>query len=1087
MRWTLPCSRALCVLFLASILVPAARARPVRPGGILDAQMAPISKDLSDDLPARAPDGFMRADTVNFGYFQVIGGAYYAVQGETWTWDHGSSNVAEGWYAIDETINPTAYFRQITASTWAGDPNNPLPPPIITGTGSAWLGLFESEARALCWASGLGYGNMWCQRITSPQLTYDGSGEVTLSLKYFADSELDFDYTTIYFEYNATSYPLNGSGFSGHRGAPNTPLTFTRSITNADFGGGSAPVPFRIIIEFSSDAGVSDQDGDWSSAYGPFGMDDVTLTSNLVGGNAAYNFDANLQSWTPSTCPAIGSYWGIADVGNYVIQDPCACTLTGNIIEYHDANLHHPVKQLEGAFAPPADRTNLQSYNKIFVDYDVYAELPYNNGVWYRPGFNYYPLVCPATGASLWSGRQGRAAFFYSGEAPVCGRGREVGTDWGIPANCDLIGVVMEVYSSCDAFGIPPTRCTGQTNFTPVFDNIRLRMTGVPDAPVVDYDTGLTYTDGFGQGLILSTTDPGNADAVLDLHRDNPVPDRLGDSLVVVGPSVNADNRFQCKLWLRVRREGPGAASIPGYTTWKERIRDGLNITGPSGAFTFAWMDSVEIPAGVYSNKFYTHFAEQDDDRVLPDTSPANAIIPDHILAPGTKIEYFVTAAYTCKPTVYYCRPDTAGRNYFEFEILPSYRNVGGVSKFPCVLYVDAYQRPVVTWYVQNALNVVLNGAGPGAPIPDPATWDRYDYQDASSNWHGPLFRNVGGNAGASMAQMLGYRMIMVTTGMFGSDCMEARDWMGFGDWLGAVACNSNLGLQGFYANGDNVSQAIAAQFPTFLSTYCGAYSVCDGYNQPGCPNGDENDENYCVRLDYVNGGPFQPSVPLDVWGNWCPPQFFYDVIGAIGGGAGNKKYHKVGSAATVNYAQVVNDASSSGGRFRTVIDGYSVHHLAKRDLEHPGGETECPSDSASVVEAAYNEIREVIKWTLGISNPGILSDLCVNPCDVDGIPDASGADASRVYRLDQNSPNPFNPRTTISYALAAAGPAKLTIFDASGRVVRTLVDEPQTAGRHEVVWDGSDNGGRRVAAGIYWTRLTAGEYRSNRKMVVLR
>jgi hypothetical protein len=54
------------------------------------------------------------------------------------------------------------------------------------------------------------------------------------------------------------------------------------------------------------------------------------------------------------------------------------------------------------------------------------------------------------------------------------------------------------------------------------------------------------------------------------------------------------------------------------------------------------------------------------------------------------------------------------------------------------------------------------------------------------------------------------------------------------------------------------------------------------------------------------------------------------------------------------------------------------------------------------------------------------------------------------------------------------------------GREVRTLVDGPREAGPHEVVWEGSDDAGRRFSAGVYWVRMTAGDWSSNRKMVVL-
>ncbi len=88
---------------------------------------------------------------------------------------------------------------------------------------------------------------------------------------------------------------------------------------------------------------------------------------------------------------------------------------------------------------------------------------------------------------------------------------------------------------------------------------------------------------------------------------------------------------------------------------------------------------------------------------------------------------------------------------------------------------------------------------------------------------------------------------------------------------------------------------------------------------------------------------------------------------------------------------------------------------------------------------------------------------------------------------LRQNFPNPFNPSTTIAFALERSGPVKLQVYDARGRLVRTLVDEAREAGAHSVAWDGRDNGGRSSAAGVYLYRLDAGSSSLQRKMTLLK
>jgi len=70
--------------------------------------------------------------------------------------------------------------------------------------------------------------------------------------------------------------------------------------------------------------------------------------------------------------------------------------------------------------------------------------------------------------------------------------------------------------------------------------------------------------------------------------------------------------------------------------------------------------------------------------------------------------------------------------------------------------------------------------------------------------------------------------------------------------------------------------------------------------------------------------------------------------------------------------------------------------------------------------------------------------------------------------------PNPFNPRTTVEFALAEAGVVDLTVFDVRGRLMLRLDHEYRPAGRYQVTWSGQDRTGQRVPAGAYFCRLIA-------------
>jgi hypothetical protein len=96
-------------------------------------------------------------------------------------------------------------------------------------------------------------------------------------------------------------------------------------------------------------------------------------------------------------------------------------------------------------------------------------------------------------------------------------------------------------------------------------------------------------------------------------------------------------------------------------------------------------------------------------------------------------------------------------------------------------------------------------------------------------------------------------------------------------------------------------------------------------------------------------------------------------------------------------------------------------------------------------------------------------------------------APVTRPYVLHQNDPNPFNPSTTLRFDLQQAGPVELTIYDVSGRRVRTLVQETRAEGPHQVIWRGLDESGRQVASGVYLYKLKAGSFVETRRMVLLK
>ena len=92
------------------------------------------------------------------------------------------------------------------------------------------------------------------------------------------------------------------------------------------------------------------------------------------------------------------------------------------------------------------------------------------------------------------------------------------------------------------------------------------------------------------------------------------------------------------------------------------------------------------------------------------------------------------------------------------------------------------------------------------------------------------------------------------------------------------------------------------------------------------------------------------------------------------------------------------------------------------------------------------------------------------------------------AFALANNYPNPFNPATTIKYALPQAADVELTVYNVVGQVVRTLVAEHQSAGRYAVEWDAANDSGHSLSSGMYFYRLEAGgEFLETKKMLLLK
>jgi len=89
--------------------------------------------------------------------------------------------------------------------------------------------------------------------------------------------------------------------------------------------------------------------------------------------------------------------------------------------------------------------------------------------------------------------------------------------------------------------------------------------------------------------------------------------------------------------------------------------------------------------------------------------------------------------------------------------------------------------------------------------------------------------------------------------------------------------------------------------------------------------------------------------------------------------------------------------------------------------------------------------------------------------------------------KLMQNFPNPFNPETTLSFALPQASPVTIEVFNIKGQKVKTLIKDSFAPGQHSVVWNGTDDKGLSVSSGVYFYKMSTTNLVSTRKMLLMK
>ena len=206
-----------------------------------------------------------------------------------------------------------------------------------------------------------------------------------------------------------------------------------------------------------------------------------------------------------------------------------------------------------------------------------------------------------------------------------------------------------------------------------------------------------------------------------------------------------------------------------------------------------------------------------------------------------------------------------------------------------------------------------------------------------------------------------------------------------------------------------------------------------------------------------------------------------YDLSGATQAKVKYDRWFTNNTGLSPNFDHWIVDVSNDGGSSWTNVEDTTISNPAwiSQEIDLTAlfgtpGQVQVrfvASDTGndSVVECAVDEFR-------------ILAD-AGGPTDV---PSVGAPTSAPVFSLRQNQPNPFGGTTRIDYSIPTDTDVSLAIYDVSGRRLRTLESGPRPAGAHTLDWDGRDDAGRHVAAGLYFYRLRAGEKMLTRKLTLL-
>ncbi len=1031
-----PCLRA----FVAGVAVTAAFAISPHPSAARD-----LSRASNQQMPRFVEWAPSSSDNAFPGRRQAASAAADTLVLGSWTFNGAGSCTAQGWTIHDVTINPAVITHVDDFAGLGGGTFGRLH--AISGSRSMWCGSRPDpvDPNVCGYAALPGYGNSMDQTLTLKNCVYP-VGDVVFDYYLTWDVEPSYDFIAIEIDHCDdawTGFPPGGGGGCGYYGgglctgftAWGVDSLVSLTIPAADHQG-----QFRVRIRASSDGAWSDQDGMWNTD-GAYITDDLLITDQngvvvpLEDFESAPLGATEVANWVAGTPAGYGTHAAIMPGGATLQRGTCTKNLSciwaffaGSTYNYSCGG--YPAQPV----VPFGNAAGQYMNNEIRSPWVPNA----GAGSEYFFDFDVYrDLPLDNLVFFVWHIRSRTAGgcpttwqdfnFVYYGSQVEWERQRFPVGSLVEPGATEL-QVAFGVWDLCGVWcGIYGSGACHSNG--PLFDNPRLLRVGVsgPRWTIRDIDQ---FQDSFAaDGTLTGTV---RADMAMDILSSSNLNILPGDSAVVAVLDPDASS-------LATDPTAGGAAVYCYVSVWPQGQpgKSGAGLQAPeirNGNVRYPvvgnWTDIsgtqwtiVRADTAGIGGGYYTPL-----DRYCVD-------LRDDLFTPGDTICFFWAAknsvgletyAFSSNLGLASNNREEAAANPAEFTCLPA----GGYNRGGQILYVDGMDGRGAQPYWDTAF----------ASLGILDKVDRYDVRGPSSDVaNRPASRVVDFST-----QLLGcYRSILWDCGNLSITLGNPYGWDDKSDDYALVSAflNGLANPGGLLLMGDDVGQSWSTGTSgVTLRSYI-PFNLTTGNHVPLY--------GLSPTLVPVNGGCYDDGFVVQ---GGCPTILDFDAFTPTGSATLEMTY---GPANVTNGAVIANSTDNGSSFANVVLAGFGFSNIRDNDLNGV-------SDRAQF-------LASTLAWLgTGTNQP-------------------TGTGTVAVNGLDQNYPNPFNPQTTIAFSVKDRVRVRLAVFSVAGERVRTLADEELPAGAHTRVWDGRNDAGQAVASGIYFYRLTAGDFVQTKKMVLLK